>query len=85
LPTDLLRQIRGRLKVFRSERSEAVRAGFGDAWRRRDYAVIVAVAQRLPERVVQEDADLLMVYDNASMRMEGNPRLEGGRRQENVS
>jgi hypothetical protein len=61
---------RGRLKVFRSERSEAVRAGFGDAWRRRDYAVIVAVAQRLPERVVQEDADLLMYYDNALMRME---------------
>ncbi len=58
---------RGRLKVFRSE---AVRAGFGDAWRRRDYAVIVAVAQRLPERVVQEDADLLMYYDNALMRME---------------
>ncbi len=23
--------------------------------------------------VVQEDADLLMVYDNALMRMEGNP------------
>ena len=79
----LLREFRtyveghGRLKVFRSE---AVRAGFGDAWRRRDYAVtpalrtgasVVAVAQRLPERVVQEDADLLMVYDNASMRMEG--------------
>jgi predicted RNA methylase len=58
---------RGRLKLFRSE---AVRAGFGDAWRRRDYAVIVAVAQRLPERVVQEDADLLMYYDNALMRME---------------
>ncbi len=60
---------RGRLKLFRSE---AVRAGFGDAWRRRDYAVIVAVAQRLPERVVQENADLLMYYDNALMRMEGH-------------
>jgi len=35
--------------------------------------LIVAVAQRLPERVVQEDADLLMYYDNALMRMEGNP------------
>ena len=41
---------RGRLKVFRGE---AVRAGFRDAWRRRDYAVIVAVARRLPERVLQ--------------------------------
>jgi hypothetical protein len=61
---------RGRLKLFRSE---AVRAGFRDAWRRRDYATIVAVAQRLPERIVQEDADLLMYYDNALMRSEGNP------------
>jgi hypothetical protein len=29
------------------------------------------VAQRLPERVVQEEADPLLVYDNTSMRMEG--------------
>ena len=57
---------RGRLKIFRGE---AVRAGFRDAWRRRDYAVIVAVARRLPERVLQEDADLLMYYDNALLRM----------------
>jgi hypothetical protein len=27
------------------------------------------VAQRLPERVVQDDADLLMYYDNALMRL----------------
>lgn len=58
---------RGRLKVFRSE---AVRAGFRDAWRRRDYATIVRVAGRLPERVLQEDPDLLMYYDNALMRTE---------------
>ncbi len=57
---------RGRLKVFRGE---AVRAGFRDAWRRRDYTLIVAVARRLPERVLQEDADLLMYYDNALLRM----------------
>jgi len=57
---------RGRLRIFRGE---AVRAGFRDAWRRRDYAVIVAVARRLPERVLQEDADLLMYYDNALLRM----------------
>ena len=67
----LLREFRvysegkGRLKVFRSE---AVRAGFRDAWRRRDYATIVRVAGRLPERVLQEDPDLLMYYDNALLR-----------------
>ena len=58
---------RGRLRVFRGE---AVRAGFRDAWRRRDYAIIAGVARRLPERVLQEDADLLMYYDNATLRMD---------------
>ncbi len=54
-----------RLKQFRTE---AVRAGFAHAWRQRDYATIVQVAERLPERVLQEDPDLLMYYDNASLR-----------------
>jgi len=58
---------RGRLRKFRTE---AVRAGFADAWRRRDYATIVKVAGRLPEQVLQEDPDLLMYYDNATLRME---------------
>jgi hypothetical protein len=56
---------RGRLRQFRSE---AVRAGFADAWSRNDYATIVSVAERLPERVLQEDQELLMYYDNASLR-----------------
>jgi hypothetical protein len=49
---------------------EAVRAGFAEAWRRREYATIVRVAECLPERVLQEDADLLMYYDNATLRVE---------------
>ena len=57
---------RGRLTRFRTE---AVRAGFADAWRRRDYATIVQVARRLPEQVLQEDPELLMYYDNASLRV----------------
>jgi hypothetical protein len=56
----------GRLRKFRTE---AVRAGFADAWQRNDYQTIVQVAERLPERVLQEDADLLMYYDNASLRV----------------
>lgn len=59
---------KGRLKTFRGE---ALRAGFRAAWRRRDYQTIVQVAERLPERVLQEDPDLLMYYDNATMRLEG--------------
>ncbi|HDQ73857.1 MAG TPA: DNA methylase [Chloroflexi bacterium] len=55
----------GRLRKFRTE---AVRAGFADAWQRNDYETIIQVAERLPQRVLQEDADLLMYYDNASLR-----------------
>ena len=58
---------RGRLRQFRTE---AVRAGFADAWQRRDYAAIVGVARRLPEQVLQEDPELLMYYDNATLRVE---------------
>jgi len=58
---------KGKLKAFRSE---AVRAGFSAAWHRHDYAAIVRVAQRLPEAVLQEDAQLLMYYDNATARVE---------------
>ena len=56
---------RGALRQFRTE---AVRAGFADAWRRRDFEAILKVAARLPESVLQEDPDLLMYYDNASLR-----------------
>lgn len=57
---------RGRLRQFRTE---AVRAGFADAWHRRDFTTIVQVAQRLPETVLQEDPELLMYYDNATLRV----------------
>jgi hypothetical protein len=57
---------KGTLKQFRTE---AVRAGFKQAWNDRDYTTIVQVAERLPESVLQEDLDLLMYYDNASLRV----------------
>ena len=41
-------------------RTEAIKAGFKQAWNNRDYVTIVRVAQRLPESVVQEDPDLLI-------------------------
>ncbi len=55
----------GRLRVFRSE---AVRAGFADCFKRQDYETIVKVAERLPEDVLREDPDLLMYYDSALLR-----------------
>lgn len=51
---------KGKLKVFRSE---AIRAGFSKLWKDKDYASIVAVAERLPEQTIQEDPNLLMYYD----------------------
>jgi len=60
-------QGKGRLRVFRTE---AVRAGFKHAWHERDYRFIVNVAERLLASVLQEDAGLLMYYDNALMRAE---------------
>jgi len=61
---------KGRLRVFRTE---AVRAGFKHAWHERNYRLIVKVAERLPPSVLQEDASLLMYYDNALMRAESEP------------
>ncbi len=54
-----------KLKVFRLE---AVRAGFRKAWQERDYATIIAVAQRIPDAILQEDAKLLMWFDQATTR-----------------
>ncbi len=58
---------KGKLKVFRSE---AVRAGFKACWKNKDYHTIVKVAQRIPESVIQDDASLLMYYNNALTRTE---------------
>ncbi len=60
------RSTQRRLKVFRLE---AVRAGFKKAWQEHDYATIIAVARKIPEHVLQEDAKLLMWYDQAMMRL----------------
>ena len=56
---------KGKLRVFRVE---AVRAGFKRAWREHDYETIISVAERLPANVLQEDARLLMWYDQALTR-----------------
>lgn len=57
---------KGKLKVFRME---AIRAGFDECWKLRDFKTIVTVGERLPETVLQEDPALLMYYDNACSRV----------------
>ncbi len=54
-----------KLTVFRIE---AVRAGFKRAWQERDYATIIAVARKIPEKILQEDPKLLMWFDQALTR-----------------
>ena len=54
-----------RLKVFRLE---AVRAGFKKAWQERNYQIIIDVANKIPDNILQEDPKLLMWYDQAVTR-----------------
>jgi len=63
------KQVKKKLKVFRLE---AVRAGFKKSWQERDYATIVAVADKIPNNVLEEDPKLLMWYDQAVTRMGGD-------------
>jgi len=50
--------------------AEAVRAGFAEAYKTREYKVVLDVAARLPESVLHEDPDLLMYFDTAVLRSE---------------
>ena len=61
------RQFPKKLKVFRLE---AVRAGFKKSWQDRDYATIIAVSEKIPNNVLEEDPKLLMWYDQAITRMD---------------
>jgi DNA modification methylase len=51
---------KGKLKLFRTE---AIRVGFAKLWADKNYKLIVETAERLPEKVIQEDDKLLMYYD----------------------
>jgi DNA modification methylase len=62
------KQAKKKLKVFRLE---AVRAGFKKSWQERDYATIISIAEKIPNKVLEEDPKLLMWYDQAVTRMGG--------------
>ncbi|HZJ90774.1 MAG TPA: DNA methyltransferase [Oscillospiraceae bacterium] len=62
------KQAKKKLKIFRLE---AVRAGFKKAWQERDYQVIISVAKKIPNKILEEDPKLLMWYDQAVTRMGG--------------
>ena len=60
------KEVKKKLKVFRLE---AVRAGFKKAWQERDYQTIINVAEKIPNKILEEDPKLLMWYDQAVTRM----------------
>ena len=47
-------------------------AGFRAAWAGKDYATILAIANKLPDETLQEDEKLLTLYDMALTRSEEN-------------
>ena len=51
---------KGKLKLFRTE---AVRVGFAKLWTDKNYKLIIEIAERLPESIIQEDDKLLMYSD----------------------
>lgn len=62
------KQAKKKLKIFRLE---AVRTGFKKAWQERDYDVIIKVAEKFPNKILEEDPKLLMWYDQAVTRTGG--------------
>lgn len=54
---------------IKDARLEALRYGFKEAYRTKDFETIVNVAQHLPEALVMEDEELLRYYDIASSRV----------------
>lgn len=52
----------GKLKTFRKE---AVLEGFKHCWQTKQYGVIVAVCERIPDKILEEDHDLIQFYDIA--------------------
>jgi DNA modification methylase len=62
-------ELEGNKKKLRTFRTEAIRAGFKNAYKEKDFETIVKVGDRIPEKVIQEDDKLFMYYENAKIRL----------------
>ena len=56
-------------RKLKTVRIEAVRCGFKKAWQQRDYSTIIQIAEKIPEKILQEDQKLLMWFDQALTRL----------------
>lgn len=59
---DEYKDTKKKLKVFRIE---AVRIGFKKLWEQQEFSTLIAIADKLPNNVLEEDPILLMYYDQA--------------------
>ena len=56
-------------KKVKEARLEALRCGFKECYKNKDFATIVAVGNKLPEELLMTDEVLLQYYDIASSRV----------------
>jgi hypothetical protein len=62
---------KGGRKKLKEVRTEAIRIGFKECFGAKNYATILAIADHLPDNVIEEDEQLQMIHDMAEMRSEG--------------
>ena len=53
-------------KPIKQVRIEAVRAGFRDCYKKKDFVTIIKVGDKIPQNLLQEDEQLLRYYDVAT-------------------
>lgn len=54
-----------KVKKLKEVRMEALRAGFKLSWEKKEFQTIVMVAEKIPQSLLLEDEQLLMLYDIA--------------------
>ena len=53
-------------KSIKNARIEAVRAGFKECYKKKDFATIIKVGDKINQSMLQEDEQLLRYYDVAT-------------------
>ena len=56
-------------KKLKEVRVEALRAGFKNSWKQKDFKTIVTLGDMIPQNILLEDEQLLMYYDIAKDRI----------------
>ena len=59
----------GKVKKLKDVRLEAVKAGFKDCYKKKDFKRIVTIGDKIPENLLTEDETLLNYYDIASSKV----------------